>query len=110
MENVFDVPKNGGGGEVAEINLFHNNFFGTCRAQSEKVGQIFFRPPNFFLPVRPCRPAMANSHGFPVFFTDSRIQALLIYYLTDSRKYFQISRIHDFEILNTTRLRVIEVK
>jgi hypothetical protein len=26
------------------------------------------------------------------------------HYLTDSRKYFQISRIHDFEILTTTRL------
>ena len=26
----------------------------TTRAQSEKVGQISFRPPNFFLPVRPC--------------------------------------------------------
>jgi hypothetical protein len=33
-------------GEVAEG--------GTGRAQSEKVGQISFRPPNFFLPVRPC--------------------------------------------------------
>jgi hypothetical protein len=61
MEKVFDVPKNlvglatggGGWGEVAEINLFHKNVFGTGRAQSEKVGQISFRPPNFFLPVRP---------------------------------------------------------
>jgi hypothetical protein len=28
-------------------------FFLTTRAQSEKVGQISFHPPNFFLPVRP---------------------------------------------------------
>ena len=80
MEKVFDVPKNvvgpenfldpqiwytdrnffgdgggrcGGGLEVAEINLFHNQFFRDWSAQSEKVGQISFRPPNFFLPVRP---------------------------------------------------------
>ena len=37
------VPGGGGGGN-----------FGTCRAKSEKVGQICFRPPNFFLPVRSC--------------------------------------------------------
>ena len=79
MENVYDVPKNfvgpenfldplngtlseiflatgggGRGGEVVEINLFHKNIFGTGRAQSEKVGQISFCPPNFFVPVRPC--------------------------------------------------------
>jgi hypothetical protein len=41
------------GGEVAEIYLFHKKFFGSSRAQSEKVGQISFCPPNFFLPVRP---------------------------------------------------------
>jgi hypothetical protein len=44
----------GDGGGVAEINLFLENFFGSGRAQSEKVGQISFCPPNFFLPVRPC--------------------------------------------------------
>jgi hypothetical protein len=50
MEKVFDVPKKFVGPEkFAEINLL-----GTGRAQSEKVGQISFRPPNFFLPVRPC--------------------------------------------------------
>ena len=38
MEKLFDVPTGGGG---------------IGRAQSEKVGQISFRPPNFFLPVRP---------------------------------------------------------
>ena len=43
----------GGGGEVAEIYLFHKKIFGSSRAQSEKVGQISFCPPNFFLPVRP---------------------------------------------------------
>jgi hypothetical protein len=39
-------------GGVAEINLFHKQFFrdwsGTIRKR-----QISFRPPNFFLPVRP---------------------------------------------------------
>jgi hypothetical protein len=38
------VPGGGGGG-----------VFFTTRAQSEKVGQIYFRPPNFFLTVRPCQ-------------------------------------------------------
>ena len=42
-----------GGGGVTEIYLFLKNFFGNSRAQSEKVGQISFCPPNFFLPVRP---------------------------------------------------------
>jgi hypothetical protein len=39
----------GGGGSPKKI------FLGSSRAQSEKVGQISFCPPNFFLPVRPCR-------------------------------------------------------
>ena len=43
----------GGGVEVTEIYLFLKNFFGSSWAQSEKVGQISFCPPNFFLPVRP---------------------------------------------------------
>jgi hypothetical protein len=30
------------------------NFFGTCRAKSEKSGKFVSAPPNFFLPVRPC--------------------------------------------------------
>jgi hypothetical protein len=49
----FFWRRGGGGGEVAEINLFHKNFFGSSRAKSEKVGQIPFCPPNFFLPVHP---------------------------------------------------------
>jgi hypothetical protein len=36
-------------------NMLSNRNFSTTRAQSEKVGQISFRPPNFFLPVRPCK-------------------------------------------------------
>jgi hypothetical protein len=73
MEKLFDVTKNfvgpenfldpqnrtlteiflaTGGGSLKLISST-NNFFGTGRAQSEKVGQISFRPPNFFLPVRP---------------------------------------------------------
>jgi hypothetical protein len=32
---------------------FLRKFFLTTQAQSEKVGQISFRPPIFFLPVRP---------------------------------------------------------
>ena len=43
----------GGGGRSPKLICSTNNFFGTGRAQSEKVGQISFRPPNFFLPVRP---------------------------------------------------------
>ena len=66
MVKVFDVPKNflgpenffgdgggRGGGGSPRLICSTNNFFGTGRAQSEKVGQISFRPPNFFLPVRP---------------------------------------------------------
>jgi hypothetical protein len=70
---VFDFPKNfvcpenffeplkwytdrnffgDGGGEPKEM-CSTKNYFGTSRAQSKKVGQIYFRPPNFFLPVRP---------------------------------------------------------
>jgi hypothetical protein len=33
---------------------FLRKIFLTTRTQSEKVGQISFRHPNFFLPVRPC--------------------------------------------------------
>jgi hypothetical protein len=33
---------------------FSGKFFLATRAQSEKVGPISFRLPNFFLPVRPC--------------------------------------------------------
>jgi hypothetical protein len=47
-------PKLGGGGGSPKLICSTNNFFGTGRAQSEKVGQISFRPPNFFLPVHPC--------------------------------------------------------
>jgi hypothetical protein len=36
------------------LESFSGKFFLTTRAQSEKVGQISFRPPIFFLPVRPC--------------------------------------------------------
>ena len=36
------------------LERFSGKFFLTTRAQSEKFGQISFRPPNFFLPVRPC--------------------------------------------------------
>ena len=36
------------------LGSFSGKFFLTTRAQSEKVGQISFRPPIFFLPVRPC--------------------------------------------------------
>jgi hypothetical protein len=61
MEKLFDVPKNfvgpekksGEGGLLLKLISSTNNFFGTGRAQSEKVWQISFRPPNFFLPVRP---------------------------------------------------------
>jgi hypothetical protein len=35
------------------LESFSGKFFLTTRAQSEKVGQISFRPPNFFLHVRP---------------------------------------------------------
>ena len=73
MEKVFYFPKNfvcpekifeplkwytdrnffgDGGGEPKEM-CSTKNYFGTSRAQSKKVGQIYFRPPNFFLPVRP---------------------------------------------------------
>jgi hypothetical protein len=37
------------------LESFSGKFFLTTRAQSEKVGQIYFRTPNFFLPVRPCK-------------------------------------------------------
>jgi hypothetical protein len=36
------------------LGSFSGKFFLTTRAQSEKVGQVSFRPPNFFLPVSPC--------------------------------------------------------
>jgi hypothetical protein len=63
MEKVFDVPKRGGrspggggrrGGEVAEINLFHKQFFRDWSGTIRKSRANFFPPPNFFLPVRPC--------------------------------------------------------
>ena len=67
LENLYDVSKNfgkmlhwpkflwrRGGGDVAKMNMLRKKIFGTGRAQSEKVGQIYFRPPNFLLPVRPC--------------------------------------------------------
>jgi hypothetical protein len=45
------------GWNVKELTIilesFSGKFFLTTRAQSEKVGQISFRRPNFFLPVRP---------------------------------------------------------
>jgi hypothetical protein len=47
----------GGGGLICSPK----NFFGSGRAQSEKVGQISFRPPNFFLPVRPCSSSFQSS-------------------------------------------------
>jgi hypothetical protein len=54
MVKVFDVPKIFlGGGRSPKLICSTNNFFWTGRAQSEKVGQFSFRPPNFFLPVRP---------------------------------------------------------
>ena len=72
MEKVFDVPKNfvcpenfleplkwytdrngDGGGGSPKLICSTKKFFGTGPAQSEKVGQISFRPPNYFLPVRP---------------------------------------------------------
>jgi hypothetical protein len=50
VRNFFgDGGGGGGGGSPKKF------FFGSSRAQSEKVGQISFCPPNFFLPVRPCR-------------------------------------------------------
>jgi hypothetical protein len=51
--NFFADWGGGGGGRSPELICSTNNFFGTGRAQSEKVGQISFRPRNFFLPVRP---------------------------------------------------------
>ena len=76
MEKMFDVQKKfvgpekifgplkcytdrnffGDGGGSPKLICSTNNFFGTGRAQSGKVGQISFRPPNFFLPVRSWRP------------------------------------------------------
>ena len=60
-----------GGGEVVKINYLRKKIFTTCRAKSEKVGQICFRPPNFFLPVRPwfCHKALIvqfvkNTYGW----------------------------------------------
>ena len=38
---------------TTNLESFSGNFFLTTMAQSEKVEQISFRPPNFFLPVRP---------------------------------------------------------
>jgi hypothetical protein len=54
--NFFGDEGGGGGGGWRSPKLIcsKKNFFGTCRAQSEKVGHISFRPPKFFLPVRPC--------------------------------------------------------
>jgi hypothetical protein len=46
----------GRGGEVAEINLFHKQFFRDWSGTIRKSRAITFRPPNFFLPVRPCFP------------------------------------------------------
>ena len=39
---------------ITVLESFSGKCFLTTRAQSEKVGQISFRPPNCFLPVRPC--------------------------------------------------------
>ena len=36
------------------LESFSGKFFLTTRAQSENVGQISVRSPNFFFPVRPC--------------------------------------------------------
>jgi hypothetical protein len=41
------------GGRSPKLISSTNHFFGTGRAQSEKVGHISFRPPKFILPVRP---------------------------------------------------------
>ena len=58
--------RGGGGGGVGSLKLIcsTNNFFGTGWAQSEKVGQISFRPPNFFLPVRPWQSATLLSQYY----------------------------------------------
>jgi hypothetical protein len=42
-----------GGGRSPKLIVTEKKIFGSGRAQSEKVGHISFRPPNFFLPVRP---------------------------------------------------------
>jgi hypothetical protein len=55
MEKVFDVPKNFDRNFfVAEINLFRKQFFRDWSGTIRKSRANFFRPPNFFLPVRPC--------------------------------------------------------
>ena len=43
------------------LESFSWKFFLTTKAQSEKVGQISFRPPNFFLTVRPW--LLCKQHG-----------------------------------------------
>jgi hypothetical protein len=52
------------GGEVAEINLFRKKNFREWSATIRKVGQISFRPPNFYLPVRLCCQWQLNQHFF----------------------------------------------
>jgi hypothetical protein len=53
-EKIFLTPKIfWRRGEVAEIKLFRKNFFRKWSGTIRKVGQIYFCPPNFFLPVRP---------------------------------------------------------
>jgi hypothetical protein len=52
----------GGGWRSPKLISSTNIFFGTGRAQSEKVEQISFRPPNFFLPVRPCKHQSIHSY------------------------------------------------
>jgi hypothetical protein len=49
-----------GGGRSPKLISSKKIIFGTGRAQSEKVGQISFCPPNFFLPVRPCRDCLLD--------------------------------------------------
>jgi hypothetical protein len=51
--NFFLVT--GGGWRSPKLICSTNNFLGTGRAQSEKVWHISFRPPKFFLSVRPCK-------------------------------------------------------
>ena len=49
--NFFGDGEGGGG---RQNKSSPEKFFYNSRAKSGKVGQICFRPPNFFLPVRPC--------------------------------------------------------
>ena len=45
MEKEFDIPRGGGGGEVAEINLFHKQFFRDWSGTIRKSRANFFPTP-----------------------------------------------------------------